>query len=94
MEKEIKKYRARIYGELYSLMTDESEETLLETVRIVDGMMREIAEKAGSLEVKKIAVLAALKVAAKMLHMEKVLEDEKQLSSRIMNVINLEEPQL
>jgi len=86
----LKKYRARIFGDTYAIVSDEKETLILEAVKIVDGIMREIADASQAEDPKKIAVLTALKIATKALHVEAVLEQEKRLSSRIMNVIDRE----
>ena len=65
MDLELKKYRARVFGDTYSIVSDEKESLILESVKIVDGIMREIAEASQVVDHKKIAVLAALKIAAR-----------------------------
>lgn len=88
MDAGLKKYRARIFGDTYSIVSDEQEILILEAVKIVDGIMREIADASQAVDPKKIAVLTALKVAVRALHVEAIMEQEKRLSSRIMNVID------
>lgn len=91
MESLVKKYRARIFGETYSVVSDERETLILEAVQIVDAIMREIADRNESLDAKKIAVLTALKLATRALSVEAAFEQEKQMSRRIMNVLDSEE---
>ena len=91
MEQVKKKYRARIFDETYSIVSDEKETLILEAVRIVDNIMREIAEKSDGLDARKIAVLTALKIATRTLNVESVMEQEKRLSSRILNVLDSED---
>ena len=40
MSKEVKKYKARIFGELYSIVSDEEDELVLSIVRKVDFLMK------------------------------------------------------
>ena len=91
MESGLKKYRAHIFGDTYAIVSDEKEVLILEAVKIVDGIMREIADASQVVDPKKIAVLTALKIATRTLHVEAVMEQEKHLSSRIMNVLDREE---
>jgi cell division protein ZapA (FtsZ GTPase activity inhibitor) len=63
-------------------------------VKIVDSIMREIADASQTVDPKKIAVLTALKIATRALSLEAVMEQEKRLSSRIMNVLDREEASL
>jgi cell division protein ZapA (FtsZ GTPase activity inhibitor) len=87
----LKKYRAHIFGDTYAIISDEKETLILEAVKIVDGVMREIADTSQAVDPKKIAVLTALKVATRALHVEAIMEQEKRLSSRIMNVLDRQE---
>ncbi len=91
MDTELKKYRARIFGDTYSIVSDENEILILEAVKILDSTMREIADEAQHVDPKQIAVLTALKIASRALRIEAVMEQEKRLSSRIMNVLDREE---
>lgn len=94
MESGLKKYRAHIFGDTYAIISDEKEVLILEAVKIVDGIMREIADASQAVDPKKIAVLTALKIATRALNVEAVMEQEKRLSSRIMNVLDREEATL
>jgi cell division protein ZapA (FtsZ GTPase activity inhibitor) len=94
LDSELKKYRARIFGDTYSIVSDEKETLILEAVKIVDSAMREIAEASPVVDPKKIAVLTALRIATRALHVEAVMEQEKRFSSRIMNVLDIEEASL
>ncbi len=91
MDSGLKKYRAHIFGDTYAIISDEKETLILEAVKIVDGVMREIADTSQAVDPKKIAVLTALKVATRALHVEAIMEQEKRLSSRIMNVLDRQE---
>ena len=90
----LKKYRAHIFGDTYAIVSDEKEVLILEAVKIVDSIMREIADASQSVDPKKIAVLTALKIATRALNVEAVMEQDKRLSSRIMNVLDREEAYL
>lgn len=91
MDSELKKYRAHIFGDTYAIVSDEKEVLILEAVKVVDSVMREIADASQITDPKKIAVLTALKIATRALNIEAVMEQEKRLSSRIMNVLDREE---
>lgn len=94
METGLKKYRAHIFGDTYAIVSDEKEVVILEAVKIVDTIMREIADTSQAVDPKKIAVLTALKIATRTLQAEAVIEQERRLSSRIMNVLDREEATL
>ncbi|NBV40626.1 cell division protein ZapA [bacterium] len=83
----MKKYKAYIAGEAYSIVSDEHESLILESVKAVDSLMKEITEKAQGMDKHKVAVLAALKLASSKMHLEAVIEQERKLSSKIMSVL-------
>ncbi|MGZ6250817.1 MAG: cell division protein ZapA [Candidatus Chromulinivorax sp.] len=90
MEAGLKKYRAHIFGDTYGIISDEQEILILEAVKIVDGIMREIADSSQIVDAKKIAVLTALRLATKNLHAQAAIEKEKHLSNHIIDVLNRE----
>jgi cell division protein ZapA (FtsZ GTPase activity inhibitor) len=92
MSKELKKYKARIFGELYSIVSDEEDDFVLEVVRRVDCLMKEISTKNNTaLDAKKIAVLVALKATEELLAMQEAMKKEQSQSDRILTLLNEEE---
>ncbi len=91
---DIKKYRALIFGETFALVSDESEQLVSEAVELVDSSIKEICSKNLLLDMKKAAVLSALKMAVKLKNLEKMLEEERIQSSRILNVLNRQDYRL
>lgn len=64
-----KKVQVRILGNEYCLVTNETEEHLVESARLVDSLMQEIVQGA-RVDEKKAAVLAALRIASRALKSE------------------------
>lgn len=92
MSAEIKKYKARIFGELYAIVSDEDEDFVVEVVDKVDGFMKEISTKSsGALDAKKVAVLAALRATQELLVLQKRLQKEYAHSEKIMMLLHKEE---
>lgn len=91
MSKELKKYKARIFGESYPIVSDEEESFILEVVHKVDQRMQDIAEKYDSSDTKKIAVLAALKATEELLMLQNEMQNEQQQTSKIMTLLDEEE---
>jgi cell division protein ZapA (FtsZ GTPase activity inhibitor) len=92
MSKELKKYKARIFGELYSIVSDEEDDLVLEVVRKVDCLMKEISTKNNVvIDTKKIAVLAALKATEELLIMQEMVKKEQSQSDKILTLLNEEE---
>ena len=91
MSKEFKKYKARIFGELYPIVSDEDETFILDVVHKVDSLMKDIAAKYDSADTKKIAVLAALKATEELVTLQQILQQERHQSNKIMTMLNDED---
>lgn len=92
MSAEIKKYKARIFGEIYAIVSDEEEEMVAEVVSKVDAYMKEIAAKPSvTVDAKKIAVLAALRATQELLILQKTLQKERLHSEKIMMLLHKED---
>lgn len=87
MSKELKKYKARIFGELYPIVSDEKESFIIDVIHKVDSLMKDIAEKSDSMDTKKIAVLAALKASEELLVLQEMVQQERDHSNKIMTLL-------
>ena len=63
MTNEKKRYKVTIFGQEYTLISNEHEEQVLQAARLVDEVMQEIAGKSVAIDQQKVAVLAALHMA-------------------------------
>lgn len=92
MSAEIKKYKARIFGELYAIVSDEEEEFVAEVVNKVDSLMKEIAAKPSvTIDAKKFAVLAALRATQELLLLQRTMQEERIHSDKIMMLLHKED---
>lgn len=65
---EKKQFQIKVFGEQYSIMSDESEQRVQEVTSLVDSLMTEINKHtASSLPPHKVAVLASLRIATMLL---------------------------
>lgn len=87
MSREFKKYKARIFGELYPIISDEKESFIIDVIHKVDSLMKDIAEKSDSMDTKKIAVLAALKASEELLVLQEMIQQERSHSNKIMTLL-------
>lgn len=90
MMQELKKFQINIFGESYYILSDQPEEKVNQAIELVDSLMKEAASRSPSADVKKIAILAALKLAERSLNFEafysnKVREKEELLINKIEN---------
>ena len=82
MMNEKKSYKVQILEEHYVLSSDESEALVLKAAEMVDASMKEISHKFAITDVKKIAVLTALRIADKLLHGEREhAKNEKRIGA-------------
>lgn len=73
MKKEIHSYSVIIFGDTYTVASDESEDHVVEAANYVHILMQEYAAKAPHVPVKTVAVFAALKLASMVIGHEKML---------------------
>jgi cell division protein ZapA (FtsZ GTPase activity inhibitor) len=90
MMNEKKSYKVQIFEEPYVLSSDESEIIVLKAAEMVDNAMREISHQCGITDVKKIAVLAALRMANKLLDYDRQCVDKEQKMFALKNYIDEE----
>lgn len=77
MKNERTQYRVNILDEHYSLVSDEPAELIFNAAHIVNSLMKEVALKnAGNagVDIKKIAILAALQLASQLVGLKNVHE--------------------
>ncbi len=90
MMNEKKSYKVQIFEETYVLSSDESEALILKAAEMVDASMKEISHKFAITDVKKIAVLTALRIADKLLHCEREQTNDKQRTVALKDYIEHE----
>lgn len=74
-----KKYVLSIFDDKYTIVTDQSELHVRAAADYISSIMNDIAQKASDIPPKKIAVLAALKVASSLI----ALQEEHQLEQDV-----------
>jgi cell division protein ZapA (FtsZ GTPase activity inhibitor) len=72
--KEIKKLKVNIFGQFYSISTDEHEDQIKNAAERVDSLMEQISKSTGMNDGYKISVLAALQLADTLNKKEKELD--------------------
>jgi len=88
MMNEAKSYKVCILDDKYALLSDESEDHVQTLANCVDKVMREIADKAQGASHKKVAVLAALQFASKLLELEKQMQQVENVQGRLNELID------
>jgi cell division protein ZapA (FtsZ GTPase activity inhibitor) len=74
---EARNYIVRILNDQYTLCSDESEELIVQSSDLVNLFIREIIDRNKQMEHKKVAVLAALRMASRIVQLESQLHEAK-----------------
>lgn len=90
MMNEKKSYKVQIFEEPYVLSTDEPEAFIVKAAEIIDASMKEISHQFAITDVKKVAVLSALRIANKLLHGEREYATNEQKIVALKNYIDEE----
>lgn len=83
-------YRISVFGEQYTLQSDEPAQRVLEAATLVDSLMKEIAAQHVTLESKKVAVLAAIRIASMFLEKEAACAKEFTVKQEIIDLLEQE----
>jgi len=87
MNIEKKKLKIEIFNEQYFVISDENERDLVKASQLVDTLMREIADKSGLHDGKRIAVLAALRIANRIVNLESSLLHYEGKHQELIDII-------
>ncbi len=90
MMNEKKSYKVQIFEEHYVLSSDQSEALVVKAAEMVDASMKEISHHFALTDAKKIAVLAALRIADRLLHCEREHSKNEQKVVALKNYIEQE----
>jgi len=90
---DVKTYQLEIFGDKYSLVSDESEDHVVAAAQMVDKYMREIADNVSIKSDQRVAVLAAIRIASMLLQKESELSEQQRCVYNIIEGIKQEVPQ-
>ena len=85
-----KSYKITLFGENYTLVSDESEQHIVEVSQRVDLLMKEIALKLPQAPTEKVAVLVALQLASQLLHAKELSTSYELHQEQLVERINQE----
>jgi len=83
-----KNYKIQIFGDQYTLVSDEDEGCLIQSAKLIDELMQTISRDYRITDPKKIAVLAALRIAYKSIILEGELDCDNQKMAVLINLID------
>ncbi len=87
MKHEVKKYTVSIFGDTYTLLSDESEVNVLKAALQVDELIKEVVQKMPSLSNYNVAILVGLKLALKHLVLETEYNNNNFVIKKIIDQI-------
>ena len=85
---EKKNYKIQIFGDQYTLVSDEAEGHLIQSAKLIDKLMQTISQDYHITNPKKIAVLAALRIAHKSIILEGELDRDNQKMAGLIDLID------
>lgn len=88
MTSKANKYEVIIFGQTYALVSNESHERIVQSAERLDTLMKDIAEKSRTLDIKNIAILAALQIAHQCGSLENHAERERDIHSKLIAQID------
>ncbi len=83
-------YKLLIFGDHYSIVSDEPQAHVAQAAAQVDALMKEISLKASQVDEKRIAVLVALQLASKVLALESSIESTHNRHQELIDRIEQE----
>ena len=90
MMNEKKSYKVQIFEEPYVFSTDEPEAYIVKAAEMIDASMKEISHQFALTDVKKIAVLSAVRIAHELLKCEREHTMSEQKIMALKNYIDEE----
>lgn len=81
-------YKFMIFGNEYSLVSDEERTRVERAANAVDLLMTELANRSGLTDHKRLAVLAALQLASKVVDLELTLDSFKEQENSLLERID------
>ncbi len=90
MKNEKKSYKVQIFGDDYTLISDESEQHIRKSAQLIDSLMTTIAHDSSINDPKKIVVLAALRIASVLLDIEQAAEEDDRKKAALIEDIEKE----
>ena len=87
MNSSVKKYNLKVFGDSYTIVSDEPEAIILAAASHVDELMQAIASNKRDVSVQKVAVLAALKVAFTLQSLEVAQEHTKAFIKQLIDSV-------
>lgn len=90
MKRDVESYRVVILGDEYTIMSDEPEEHIIKAANYTHALMQEIVQKAPYALPKTVAVLAALRLASKVINAEERTKKRDERNAEVANLIDRE----
>lgn len=85
---ERKEYKVTIFGQEYSIVSDESEQNVTLIEKEVNGIFSLLSERTGTFSENQLAVLASLQLASKVITCRKQCRDYEDAVANIITLID------
>lgn len=88
MKKIVERYEISLFGERFAMMSDEGAPAVASLVERTEHLMREISEKTATNDVRRIALMALLKVMQQLQELESNMQQKDHEGSQLVQYIN------
>jgi len=85
----VKKYQVTICDHTYTIVSDQSKESIEKSAALVHDHMQEIQTKSPSLEKSHLAVLSALQIASELIQKKSIIKKMHQQENDLLDKIDL-----
>lgn len=83
-----KSYTVHIFGQEYTVVSDEAETDIVQAAGLVHEIMETVAMQTTGMNKQKVAVLAALQLAHDLVRAQKDVEQRKQQEDALVSFID------
>ena len=90
MEQQVEKHEVSIFGQTFTIVSDEGKNAINELVQNVDALMQDISKKLNNSEPKRIALLAAVELAHRLDSLKKEMNQKNEAEARLMSIVDSE----
>lgn len=88
---EKKNYKIVVSGKTYSIVSDEPESHITMVSQMINGMMKDIADKMPQATMEQLAVLTALQLSSTVVHQQEQIDLHRSLCASMAEMIASQE---
>lgn len=87
MAKELKKYTVNLFDEQYTIVSDDPEQDVYQSVDYLNQCMEILAEESNLKDAKKLALLTGLQLSQELLRMQRMLMENESKNEVVESLV-------